>query len=182
MMGFRDSWRRLRGRIVPRCERAVLSLAVISFYVLGMVTLIVVPLQLLTIVATHAATAQGDIIHLSPTGRGLLKLITAGTFVWSIVVGAFAKAFLTRSHLDRTWLFLFGLGLLFALAAMADQMRDAMVTFSAIRDGDNSTVTGFIAFWLLMVGYAGKAVWDEARDRVAERIKGFLRRPAPPHK
>jgi hypothetical protein len=179
MMGLREGWKRIGKRVAPHSERAVLSLAVISFYLLGMVTLMVVPLQLLTIVARRAATTDGAVIHLSQTGTWLLVLITGGTFAWSIIVGGFAKAFFTRNHLDRYWLFLFGVGLLAFLTAMFDQMRDAMSTFAAIHDGDNPTVTGFIAFWLLMVGYAGKAVWDEARDRIAERMRAFLPQAAP---
>ena len=71
------------------------------------------------------------------------------------------------------WLVLFGLGLLAGLSTMFDHMRSAMGAFAAGQHGDNPKFTGFVAFWLLMVGYAGKAVWDELRDRVGKWLEPF---------
>lgn len=173
-MGVRARWMKLGEWVVPTSESAVLSLLVIAFYVMGIIALVTLSLGLLSAVAHRAGTIDHGILHLSPLGSRLMLAIVAATFALSIVVGGFAKAFFTRNHLGWLSLILFGLTLLVALTTMFDQMRVAMGAFGALHDGDNPKVTGFIAFWLLMAGYAGKAVWDEARDRAAEWFRSFL--------
>lgn len=167
-MGLRSGWQRLGMWVVPNAEKALKSVIVIGVYLAGIFGLIVGPLVLLTAIAKHASTTNGGIIHLTPLGGLLLNVLIGATFVWSIVVGGFARACLTRQHLELVWLVIFGLGLLVGLTVMSDHMHTAMGAFAADRHGDNPKFAGFIAFWLLMVAYAGKAVWDEARDRVSD--------------
>ncbi len=54
-----------------------------------------------------------------------------------------------------------------------------MGAFFAIHQGNNPKVTGFIAFWLLMAGYASKEVWDEPRNRAAEWMQGLRPKAVP---
>lgn len=173
-MNLSAAWNRVGERVVPWSERTVQSLAVISLYLSGIFALILVPLELLTALAKHAGSYDGKILSLTPLGGWLLIGLVGLTFLWSIIVGGFAKALFTRKHLGWFWLLLFGLGLLIGLTMFFDQMDSAMRAFFAEPRGDNPKVAGFIAFWALMIGYASKAVWDEARDRVSQRVASFL--------
>lgn len=173
-MKLRDSWRRLGESVVPWSEHSVRSLAVMSLYLAGIIALILVPLELLSVVARHAGSYDGKVLVLTPLGGWLLVGLVGLTFIGSIMVGGFAKALFTREHLGRIWLLLFGLGLLIVLTLLFDEMKGAMRAFSAEPRGDNPKVAGFIAFWALMTGYASKAVWDEARDRVSQRVMSFF--------
>lgn len=176
VMGLRSRWRRLGMRVIPNAEKTLKSVIVIGSYLMGIFGLIVGPLSFLTAIAKHAGTTGGGIVHLTPLGDWLLAALMGATFLWSIVVGGFAKACLTRQHLQLMWLFLFGLALLAGLSMMFDQMRGAMAAFAADQHGDNPKFAGFIAFWILMVGYAGKAVWDEPRDRVGKWLEPICER------
>ncbi|MCW2351764.1 hypothetical protein [Sphingobium sp. B12D2B] len=159
---------------MPKSEAALQSLVVMGLYIVGIISLIVLPLEMLSAVAYRAGTIDHGVLHLSPLGSWLLLVVVSATFAGSIVVGGFAKAFFTSNHLGWLWLILFGLAMLIALTTMFDQMRVAMGAFAAVHAGDNPKVTAFIAFWLLMVGYAAKAVWDEARDRSAKWVKSVF--------
>ncbi|MFW2853861.1 hypothetical protein ACM61V_18475 [Sphingomonas sp. TX0543] len=175
-MALRSGWRRLGTWVIPNAEKTLKSVIVIGAYLIGIFGLIVGPLSLLTAIAKHAGTTDGRIVHLTPLGDWLVAALMGATFLWSITVGGFAKACLTRQHLQLMWLFLFGLGLLAGLSMMFDQMRGAMAAFAADQHGDNPKFAGFIAFWILMVGYAGKAVWDEPRDRVGKWLEPICER------
>ena len=45
-----------------------------------------------------------------------------------------------------------------------------------IDSGDNGTIVIVLGVWLLLVGYAVKAIYDAARDSIADTMKTYLER------
>lgn len=143
-------------------------------YLMCMWALIGIPLMLfIALTRTAGANVDGALV-LTPVGRWLLYMLSAGTFLGSIIVGGGAKVLLRPRHLSGLWLIIVGVGLLFGLTIMFDQVRDVIAQLRNGPHDDNQSAAAFFAFWLLMVGYTAKAVWDEARDRVGAFIEARI--------
>lgn len=181
-MGIRRAWQQLGHSGAPHARRFIISLSVVLAYLLSMLVLIGVPPSLFLNVTRSAGANVQDNLQLTMTGHWLMYCIFVFTFAWSIVVGGFAKTFLKPRHLGWPWLALFGLGLLLGLTLMFDPAREVVGAMRSGADNDNDMVIAFFTFWLLMVGYAAKAVWDEARDRMAAVFERHVNRDtAIPH-
>ena len=178
-MGFRRRWMTLGAWLAPRGLRTLTNVSVVSVYLVLMMGLIIVPATLFLAITRRAgANVQGALV-LAPAGRWYLYGAMAFTFLWSVLTGGFARALLRPRHLDWPWLALLALGLLLGLTKLGDEAREAIGQLHPGKNNDNAAAIAFFAFWLLMIGYAGKAVWDETRDRVAGIFEREIAKAAP---
>lgn len=60
-----------------------------------------------------------------------------------------------------------GTGYVFILVSLTSNLNHALGSFDISR-GDNAIVAIVIGVWLLLIGYAVKAFYDEARDRMSK--------------
>jgi len=155
-----------------RARRHLTSIAVLIGYGVGMWVLVAVPAGLFLDVTRGAGANVGGNLQLSPVGFGLSFLVFATVFMWSIAVGGCARLFMRPAYFDWPWLMSAGLVVLLTVTFLFNGAREAVSQLHASASNSNAIVAAFFAFWLLMVGYAAKAVWDEARDRFA----GYLER------
>ncbi|RIA46256.1 hypothetical protein DFR49_0790 [Hephaestia caeni] len=168
------SFRAFRLWCGPRLRRLGAQALVALGYTMSMWALIAIPITLFVILTqTTGANVDGALV-LTPVGRWLLYVLAGATFLGSIAVGGIAKVILRSRHLAGPWLFLIGLGLLFGLADMFDKIRIVVSSLHAGPHDDNAQAAAFFTFWLLMVGYAAKAVWDEARDRFCAAVQARI--------
>ena len=170
-MGIRTRWMALGRWLAPGSQRLLTNVAVVAIYVLMMLALLIMPASLFLVITHHAGANVHGSLQLTAAGYWLLYATLGLTFLWSIVTGGFARAFLRPRHLDWPWLMLLGLGLLVGLTKLGDGAREAISQLHPDAGTDNGEAIAFFAFWLLMIGYAGKAVWDEARDRVTAIVE-----------
>lgn len=160
----------------PRLRRLGTHALVALAYLMSMWALIAIPVTLFVVLTrTTGANVDGALV-LSPAGRWLLYALAAATFLGSIAVGGIAKTILRSRHLAWPWLCLIGVGLLFGLADMFDTIRMVVNSLHVGPHDDNARAAAFFTFWLLMVGYAAKAVWDEARDRFCAAFEARIPR------
>jgi len=160
----------------PHARRGFYVVMILLAYVGGLVVLVGVPLQLFLTITHQCGTVAAGVLQLSSCGQPLLIATAALTLGLSVAVGGIARVFLQREHFGPLWLTLLTLGSLYAVSAALDDMRSALSALHQLSRGDNITAGAFIGFWILMVGYAAKAAWDESRDRVADQLRALIRR------
>ncbi|MBT2134491.1 hypothetical protein KK137_09115 [Croceibacterium sp. LX-88] len=142
-------------------------------YVIGMWFLMAMPAWgLLSVWKSIAVESQG-VVSLSPIGHAALLAIGLATFFFSLGIGGFARAFIRPEMVGPWWLLGVGCILFLGLPFLFDSIRNIATTLGAWDQGDNATIVAFLTFWILMIGYAAKVLWDELRDRVAAKFPGF---------
>ncbi|WP_010165100.1 hypothetical protein [Sphingomonas sp. PAMC 26617] len=169
-------WLRVRDRVQPHARRGFFAAMISLVYVGGLVALVGVPLQLFLAITHGCGVAAAGVLQLSPCGRPLLIATAALTLGLSVAIGGMARVLLDREHLGPIWLAVLTLVSLYAVSASLDDMRSALSALHQLSRSDNITAGTFIGFWILMVGYAAKAAWDESRDRVTGQLRALIRR------
>lgn len=95
----------------------------------------------------------------------------SGIFSW--LASGYARARLDRLG-DASLMFIsFAYILMFAGVAQVVSRAGASMNSHL---GDNGSALVYIAVWVLLCGYAVKALYDEARDRLAKGLTTFLPR------
>lgn len=170
----------LNNRIRQSEMKPVTSLAAVAFYFGGMIILLIAPLSFFIHIMKNGAysTIENEVMTLTPCGNQALLLLVAITFALSVLTGGFGRSLLRKRFVYGWVVALGGLGLLWGLTVTLDEFRKITAKIAAIEQGDNLTVAAFLTFWTLMIGYAGKAVWDELRDRVSANVDGYLPKKA----
>jgi hypothetical protein len=169
-------WLKVRDAVHPHARRGFFAAMISLAYIGGLVVLVGVPLQLFLTITHRCGIAAAGVLQLSPCGRPLLIGTAALTLGLSVAIGGMARVFLDREHFGPLWLAVLTLGSLYAVSASLDDMRSAVSALHQLSRGDNITAGTFIGFWILMVGYAAKAAWDESRDRVTGQLRALIKR------
>jgi cation transport ATPase len=111
-------------------------------------------------------TAKG-VIFVRPWGPLFMAIPILSTGIASLSAGSFARARLKR--LDAATLVCAGLIYISIFATLSLYIGESL-NFLDIKQGDNGSIVVILGFWLLLVGYAVKSFYDEARDRMAKWI------------
>lgn len=148
------------------------SVAATGVYVMGMVGVTVLPMNIFLYLTETPSLGGIDrgILQFSELGTAALLLLVAGLFAGSVIVGGVGKSLLRSRFVHGPVLLVVGLILLWVLVSTLDEVRQLEGNLSNLQGGDNGRAAAFVAYWAVMVSYCGKAVWDEIRDRVSDRI------------
>lgn len=111
-------------------------------------------------------TADG-IIFARPWGPLYMSIPLLCTGIASLSAGSFARARFKRLH--TTALACGGLIYISIFASLSLYIGKGLNSFD-IRQADNGPIAVILGFWLLLVGYAVKSFYDEARDKIAKWI------------
>lgn len=111
-------------------------------------------------------TADG-IIFARPWGPLYMSIPLLCTGIASLSAGSFARARFSRLHTSA--LACGGLIYIPIFASLSLYIGEGLNSFD-IRRADNGPIAVILGFWLLLVGYAVKSFYDEARDKIAEWI------------
>lgn len=160
------------GRRRYHVEHALSSIFVTALYGGGMIALVAAPLEAFAGITADPryGTVKDNILTLTPCGETALKLVVAGTFFWSAIVGGFARSFLRTRFVCWPLLAFLAVGTIWGLTTTLDILRRAASEIAKVEKGSNLEAAAFIAFWALTVSFAAKALWDEIRDRISAGI------------
>lgn len=156
----------------PPKDRGITAFVTCLIYVAGIWVLAAIPTYGLLIVLRWGAVESQDVVFLSPFGRCALFAVALAMFGGSLLVGGFVRAFMRPELVGKLWLVGVGCALFLALPYLSDAIRRMVTSLGHWDQGDNATVGAFLAFWILMVGYAAKTLWDELRDRLSAALPG----------
>ncbi len=164
------------GRQRYHVEHGLSSVAVTALYGLSMIALVAAPMAAFAHITTDPryGTVKENILTLTPCGETALKLIIAGTFFSSVIVGGFARSFLRARFVCWPLLALLAIGTIWGLTTTLDILRRAASEIAKVEKGSNLEAAAFIAFWALTVSFAAKALWDEMRDRISAGIDALI--------
>ena len=79
------------------------------------------------------------------------------------------------SEIGLEWLGIIGTIYVIVFVSLGAFLNLALGSFD-IDSGDNGTIVIVLGVWLLLVGYAVKAIYDAARDSIADTMKAYLER------
>lgn len=145
---------------------------VIIYTVLLSLLVLTVPMMLwLTKLSWVAIPGRnGELTLLKPGSFALgVPLSFAALFSW--LAGGYARARFAR--LSSSVLLILSYSFVAIFISVAENVARAGATIDATA-GDNDFVLICVALWLLLYGYAVKAFYDEARDRLAKSLDTWL--------
>jgi len=143
----------------------MVAMSIIASYAIAMTVLVAAPLELFAIASHRCGTMATDGLHFSACGAPALVAIGAFTLLLSVAIGGWASVVFSHRHLSWPWLAVLTLVTVYGVSVTVERVPNAIDTMHEMSGGDSAKTGAFIGFWVLMVGYASHAVWDEARDR-----------------
>lgn len=154
----------------PRSAKAVASAALVILLAMYHYAFVLVPLTIFEagVRASAAASRSPDTaLHLLPG----VKLMWGGTvvilFALSAILAGMQKQVLS---IFGRWLLVVWAGASGSLLVSAGWVLRDVAARLDVKLEDNGLVIGFLAAWVLVIGYLSKQPWDEARDRWAEEF------------
>ena len=148
-------------------------------YVLALFALTIVPLKAFIWIAGTLGGVDHDVLKLQPAGKVALSVLILFTITLSMTIGAFAKIQFARLNPDLAVMIATSCGVYWGVTALFGGMREATTAVTAVAQGDNVKAGLFIGFWILMLGFAAKALWDQGRDQIAKKIANRISPKSP---